>query len=486
MVKNFGLQKKMVLQILVICMFLGGVTVFSSYNQKKVADQFRRISFDQLPKVEMASKMIAHFRLIRIKVRSLGVVGNSDQEQIKFQNETKKAVQNFVAAYDEFKAMSFSEDEQQYLTKMDAGWNEFLAFGLDLLSKYENPTEESLAQGAYMIRDVCPIKAAKWMSVAQEFLKYQSDKAKRDVAAAASLEEKIQAQVYIGIALSVGLAIVFGFLFSARISNSIQSIAKKVTDNSKALSATSHEVSQGSEKLDQSTQKAASSLQQTVTAIDEISSMVQRNAEAAEQSTELSMQSIQSASRGKGSVDEMMSSIQEISRGNDQMAVDLQKTNDDIAKILGVVAEIGEKTKIINDIVFQTKLLSFNASVEAARAGSHGRGFSVVAEEIGNLAALSGTAAHEISTMLEKSISEVKNVTEASRRRVDQMVADGQAKVSVGTKTAEACRAVLDEILNNVEKVNETIAHIASASKEQSIGVHEVSKALQELDHVTH
>ncbi|MBC7465119.1 MAG: hypothetical protein H7256_03945 [Bdellovibrio sp.] len=48
--------------------------------------------------------------------------------------------------------------------------------------------------------------------------------------------------------------------------------------------------------------------------------------------------------------------------------------------------EIGNKTKVINDIVFQTKLLSFNASVEAARAGEHGKGFAVVAEEVGKLA----------------------------------------------------------------------------------------------------
>jgi methyl-accepting chemotaxis protein len=60
--------------------------------------------------------------------------------------------------------------------------------------------------------------------------------------------------------------------------------------------------------------------------------------------------------------------------------------NQQIVGIVGMIQEIGNKTKIINDIVFQTKLLSFNASVEAARAGEQGKGFAVVASEVGSLA----------------------------------------------------------------------------------------------------
>ena len=74
-----------------------------------------------------------------------------------------------------------------------------------------------------------------------------------------------------------------------------------------------------------------------------------------------------------------------------------------------LISEIGNKTKVINDIVFQTKLLSFNASVEAARAGEHGKGFSVVAEEVGNLAHMSGNSAKEITQLLESSINRVNN-----------------------------------------------------------------------------
>ena len=67
-----------------------------------------------------------------------------------------------------------------------------------------------------------------------------------------------------------------------------------------------------------------------------------------------------------------------------------------------IIQEIEDKTKAIDEIVFQTKLLSFNASVEAERAGEHGRGFSVVAQEVGNLAQLSGKSAAEINEILKR------------------------------------------------------------------------------------
>ncbi|MHA0111674.1 methyl-accepting chemotaxis protein, partial [Klebsiella pneumoniae] len=80
-----------------------------------------------------------------------------------------------------------------------------------------------------------------------------------------------------------------------------------------------------------------------------------------------------------------------------------EDANSQLQSISNIIGEISAKTNIINDIVFKTQLLSFNASIEAARAGQHGRGFAVVAEEVGNLAQMSGNAAKEIRALLEDS-----------------------------------------------------------------------------------
>ena len=110
-----------------------------------------------------------------------------------------------------------------------------------------------------------------------------------------------------------------------------------------------------------------------------------------------------------------------------------------IAEIIKMIEEISQKTRVINDIVFQTKLLTFNASVEAAREGEHGKGFALIAEEIGNLAQMSGNAATEISALLETSVQKVDQIISESKSSVGQSVQEGKQKVMFGTDIARRC-----------------------------------------------
>jgi methyl-accepting chemotaxis protein len=181
----------------------------------------------------------------------------------------------------------------------------------------------------------------------------------------------------------------------------------------------------------------------------------------------------------------MISSIDEINRSNTDIMTQIESSNQQISDIVKVISEIGNKTKVINDIVFQTKLLSFNASVEAARAGEHGKGFAVVAEEVGNLAQMSGNAAKEISQMLEGSIQKVEGIVNETKSSVEKLVVVGKEKVQTGTTTAKQCGEVLDEIVKSVTEVNQMIGEISTASREQAQGVQEINKAMSQMDQVT-
>jgi methyl-accepting chemotaxis protein len=181
----------------------------------------------------------------------------------------------------------------------------------------------------------------------------------------------------------------------------------------------------------------------------------------------------------------MITSINAISDGNREIMEQMQRSNDQISEIVNVIRNIAEKTNVINDIVFQTKLLSFNASVEAARAGDHGKGFSVVAEEVGNLASMSGNAAKEISGMLEDSVIKVSSIVADTRNLMESLMSKSRSKIETGALMASECGRVFDQIHGNVTALNAMVNEIATASREQTSGIEEVNKAVIQLETVT-
>ncbi|NUM87841.1 MAG: methyl-accepting chemotaxis protein [Bdellovibrionales bacterium] len=291
--------------------------------------------------------------------------------------------------------------------------------------------------------------------------------------------------ILIGACAGVLVLSLVAWNFVRRLSGDLTGIASSLGANTDELNQVAVRVAEASTELSSSATEQASALQETVSSIDEVSAMVSKNADNAKKSQDVSLVSQKEAEKGKHVVTEMIQSIEEINRSNTEIVQQIEKSNTEISNIVKVITEIGNKTKVINDIVFQTKLLSFNASVEAARAGEHGKGFAVVAEEVGNLAQMSGNAAKEISQMLDSSIQKVESIVTESSQRVERLVATGKEKVEAGSVTARKCGEVLDEIVKNVTNCSHMVSEIATASQEQSQGVTEITKAMNQLDQVT-
>lgn len=285
----------------------------------------------------------------------------------------------------------------------------------------------------------------------------------------------------IGLLASIALLL----YISSNITSGLRAIASQLHDSGEHVNSAANQIATASVQLSQATTEQAASLQETSSSIEEISSMINANTDNAKQSTTISERSLSTAERGKVVVDHMIKAIGDIDTSNAGIVNQINETNKEIENIVKIINDIGNKTKVINDIVFQTKLLSFNASVEAARAGEQGKGFAVVAEEIGNLATMSGTAALEITNMLDGSIKAVEDIIRDSKEKIGKLIINGKEKVETGTRVARECEDVLAEIVTSVANVSKMITEISSASQEQAQGVHEITKAIAQLDQVT-
>jgi methyl-accepting chemotaxis protein len=299
--------------------------------------------------------------------------------------------------------------------------------------------------------------------------------------------EKNQSVLYSLLALiaAATTSTILGLSIRNGVVKSVTEVIIKMQEIARVVQSSNTRLVQASNSLAGGTEQQASAIQETVATLDEISSMTAKSATSAQSSATEARESQAAATESKSSVQEMVRALSAISESNETMFRQVSDSNQKIVEIVNMIQEIGNKTKVINDIVFQTKLLSFNASVEAARAGEHGKGFAVVAEEVGNLAQMSGNAAKEISGLLEQSTEKVNGIVEETRRNLDAVIRSGKDKMEYGIKVASQCETTLTTAVQRVDSVTHLMHEIAEATKEQAQGVSEIGKAMNQLDHTT-
>ena len=234
-------------------------------------------------------------------------------------------------------------------------------------------------------------------------------------------------------------------------------ILEKVSQKSKEMG---DELNSSSQQLSAASSEQASAIQETVSALSEMTSMIAQTSS----SSQLSLQSTNSVAEksemGRKIMDRLTQTMKLI-----------EERSSEFVAIHQAIRDIQTKTSVINDIVFKTQLLSFNASIEAARAGQEGRGFAVVAEEVGNLAKMSGSAAKEIETLLIESERRVSSSTDLIRQSVNEgAVVGGEATQS------------FNEIANLIRNIREQVSNVAEATSQQQIGIEEANKAMKQLD----
>jgi methyl-accepting chemotaxis protein len=281
------------------------------------------------------------------------------------------------------------------------------------------------------------------------------------------------------------LVMIICFISIFRRTKPLEVVIRQLEESATHLESASNSMNSSSNSLSSANSQQAAATHETGASLEEIRSMVDKTAENSNLLQLKAEATNQSVYAGKLNLDEVIDAINEIDSSQKTIVKSVESTNQEIGKIVNLISEISNKTKVIDEIVFQTKLLSFNASVEAARAGENGRGFAVVADEVGKLAEMSGNSSKEIAELLGVSIEKVNHIVDDGRKKLAATVDESMKKIKQGILKAQHCGESFEKIVLQMNEVNSITAQTNGAIGETVRGLNEISMALQDLDKST-
>tara|TARA_R110000851_G_scaffold226470_1_gene379173 strand:+ start:272 stop:2161 length:1890 start_codon:yes stop_codon:yes gene_type:complete len=243
--------------------------------------------------------------------------------------------------------------------------------------------------------------------------------------------------------------------------NSLKKIISDINESSSHLLDVSSQLGESSDKVDTSSQSQMAQLEQVATAMNEMTATVSEVAQNAVEASTSSDGASQRAQQGLAVVGLMNQDIT-------ALVDNIGQVQDVISNVHTETENVGSILDVIRGIADQTNLLALNAAIEAARAGEHGRGFAVVADEVRNLATKTQDSTNEIQKMIEKLQAE-------ALRSVGLMKENAISAGNTLDKSSEASN-VINLIEQEIRTIQDMNNQIATAAEEQSIVAAEINE----------
>jgi len=259
---------------------------------------------------------------------------------------------------------------------------------------------------------------------------------------------------------------------------------QKISDDLFTLSDSARKLYLESEALKKIILHQKESIEKSDTATHQISSMAEMTEGISQKLNQKAKDSYNAVLASSSDLAELKAMIAEVNNTSKLLKQSVDEGLKSIGSITDTMAEIKEKSKIINEIVFQTKLLSFNASVEAARAGEAGKGFAVVAEEMGNLAKASGEAAKQIESILNSGVEKTKEQIEFVGQDLEKVTQQTIHRVDLVSKKTDNISHHFKTLALLSKETEENTKEITQASIEQNQGVQEIATAILALEKI--
>ena len=252
----------------------------------------------------------------------------------------------------------------------------------------------------------------------------------------------------------------------ARMSDDLRAQIHELIEGANVLGSAASEIVASTAQLAASASESAAAVSETTTTVEEVRQTAQVASQKAKLVSESAQKAAQSSQSGRKSTEDVGAGMNRIRQQMEAIAASMGRLSEQSQTIGQIIATV-------EDIATQSNLLAVNAAIEAAKAGEHGKGFGVVAQEVKSLAEQSRQATNQVRTIL----GDIQKATAAAVMATEQ----GSKAVEAGTRQTEVAGDSIQALAGSVNEAAQAATQIAASSQQQLVGVDQVAGAMESI-----
>ncbi len=467
------ISKKLIALCSSLLMVTAALGTLSFFNMSRIKQNYADVIQQNLPRQRMTLEFLLHFKNANIELRTLGLAGLSrDQGQVAIRGLTEE-----INAYDKLSKTYMTEPflpgEEKFFQTLESNWSSFKVLAEKMLRFHR---EQELGALSNSMLYEYPDLSAKYKDAAAALVNFH-----RDAVDLKSRElDEVSMRLIMGTLTFMMVGLFLGFLLAYFIVRSASRHLGELTQNFEKIgrraNAAAGNVAAISQQIASASQGQVSSMGDIASSFEEVSGVVSTTVQGSKNLLNL-------VTAGNQAMSQFKHAFQQI-----------EESHHRVERLVQVIEEIGEKTEMIDEIVFQTRLLSFNTSVEAERAKDSGRSFAFVAQEIGNLAQISGKGATELSRLVKNSLKTAQDMAQFNRAKMEAGVllfAETTKQFESLQKAAHDVMRASQESSSGVQKINQNLLMMSKVTQETASSTrlfaetsHLMSEQVGEISHL--